>query len=39
MEEVVHGLNAFGRENRRQARANAFHILHWCGGLEHLKGC
>ena len=38
-ETVIDGRNALSGKHLGQARANAFHILHWSGRFQHLKRC
>ena len=37
MQQVVDGVDALARQHLGQTRADAFHILHGSGGIEHLK--
>jgi hypothetical protein len=39
VEQVVDGGKAFGGKHLGEARSDAFYILHWSGGFQHLKEC
>src|SRR5712692_3881323 len=39
VQQIVDGCKALGPEDLGQARANAFHVLHWSGRFHHLKRC
>ena len=39
MEEVIDGVNPFGRKHVGQARADTLDVLNGGGRFQHLKGC